>query len=406
MKSDEAQDLGKLTGTELREVTALVQGTHETISDIVHTILRATVGPSASPAQAMHETIAAGAYAAAGFGLNAAARVTGFVAGQRLRGRDADLPSIHDAPRGHQALAIALGLRGDAVSTDTPSIALPMHVRRAGRRIELTPEAVQAAYPQATPAIAVFLHGLFEAEASWQLGARERTPYAVRLAADRGLTAVKVRYNTGLRISENGHALGELLGDLVAAWPVPVERIVLIGHSMGGLVLHSALAQADPDAPWLEAVTDTVSLGSPHHGSPVARGVHHAAELLSSAQRGRGLGAYLQRRSAGVRDLAHGNVLPTDWEGHEPGDLTDRRTHPPVHPGIRHYAVIAVLGPTPTRVSRHIGDLLVPFDSARHLATDDVPSRFEEDRVAVLHGMHHLRLLNDERVSELLHDWL
>jgi len=48
----------------------------------------------------------------------------------------------------------------------------------------------------------------------------------------------------------------------------------------------------------------------------------------------------------------------------------------------------------------------VPVDSARHLAHDDVPSRFEEERVAVITGLHHLGLLNDERVHDHLLRWL
>ncbi|GAA1810448.1 hypothetical protein [Nostocoides veronense] len=40
-----------------------------------------------------------------------------------------------------------------------------------------------------------------------------------------GLTPVLVRYNSGLRISDNGAALGALLADLVAGWPVPLTRI-------------------------------------------------------------------------------------------------------------------------------------------------------------------------------------
>ena len=269
-----------------------------------------------------------------------------------------------------QALAVGLGIRGDHVHARMPSLAPTMHIRSAGRAVPLTAEGVRTAYEAPTGEVALFLHGLCETEASWRLGAERRRPYADRLAADLGLTPVLVRYNTGLRISENGQALAGLLEGLVVAWPVPVTRIVLIGHSMGGLVVHSALAQAPPQAAWLPLVSDTIGLGSPHHGSPVARSVHRAAEALATSGKGAWLGDYLRRRSVGVRDLAHGNVVPADWEGHSPDSLQDRRTHPPALAGVRHHAVIAVLGSHPRRAVEQVGDLLVPVDSARHLARD------------------------------------
>jgi pimeloyl-ACP methyl ester carboxylesterase len=46
------------------------------------------------------------------------------------------------------------------------------------------------------------------------------------------------------RIADNGNELVGLLDELVAGWPVPVTEIVLIGHSMGGLVARSAALQA------------------------------------------------------------------------------------------------------------------------------------------------------------------
>ena len=159
---------------------------------------------------------------------------------------------------------------------ETPSIAPAMHLRVGGRWVESSPQGLVTAYPDPSGEIVVLLHGLCETETSWRLGDDIREPYADRLAHDLGLTPVLVRYNSGLRISDNGAALGALLADLVAGWPVPLTRIVLIGHSMGGLVIHSALAQVGPERRWPQLVTETVSLGSPHHGSPVARGVHRA----------------------------------------------------------------------------------------------------------------------------------
>lgn len=105
------------------------------------------------------------------------------------------------------------------------------------------------------------------------------------LRRDIGSTPVYLRYDTGLRISDNGRALDRQRGDLIDAWPVPIEDLVIVGHSMGGLVARSALHQAGSGAPDARRRTrlacDTVTLGTPHQGAPLGRGVHRLASTLA-----------------------------------------------------------------------------------------------------------------------------
>ncbi len=405
MKSAEARDVALATGRTARHVTHLVRGVHEGISGAVGSVLGAVLGPPVTPILMVQKGITSGAYAATAFGLDAGARVAGTVSEWRLRAGDDARASLHDGRTAPKALAVALGLWGDTYQWRLPTLAPDLHVRRAGRRVEPTAAGVRAAYDVVTPQAVVFLHGLFETEAAWRLGAETRPPYADRLLPDAGFTPVMVRYNTGLRISDNGRALAGLLGELVDAWPVPVERIVLIGHSMGGLVLHSALHVADlpgAQADWRALVTDTITLGTPHHGSPIARGVHR----LATRKHGRWLGGFLDERSAGVRDLAHGNLVEEDWHGHDPADGRDRRTHPPAAPGVRHHAVVAVAAVAPEVLSDWLGDLVVSAHSASHGETDTVQTRYREDVIAVVRGVTHLGLLNNDEVYRHIRRWL
>ena len=143
------------------------------------------------------------------------------------------------------------GLYGDRLEAEQSVLAIPMRVRRRG---------------EPRPDVAVFLHGLGETEYAWG-----SPSYGQRLEAELGYTAVFVRFNTGRHISENGASLAALLDDLVAEWPVPVRRIALIGHSMGGLVARSACHRGGD---WTRHVSHTVSLGTPGgggHGDPKLR---------------------------------------------------------------------------------------------------------------------------------------
>ncbi|MFQ3436484.1 hypothetical protein P9453_22485, partial [Enterobacter bugandensis] len=73
-------------------------------------------------------------------------------------------------------------------------------------------------------------------------------------------------------------------------WPVPVRRISLVGHSMGGLIMRAACAVAtSADEPWLHRLTDLVTLGTPHLGADLAAGTKHGSQLLRLLEETSGL---------------------------------------------------------------------------------------------------------------------
>ncbi len=219
--------------------------------------------------------------------------------------------------------------------------------------------------------VAVFVHGLATTEWSWCLDADRllgdpAANFGTLLERDTGLVPVFVRYNTGRHVSQSGRALADALERLVADWQV--EELVLIGHSMGGLVARSATQQVG-DGTWLGVVTRLVCIGSPHHGAPLERfghalaGALHAVDLPGT----RIPAAILRARSHGIKDLRHGHVADADWRDRDldapaapvaPVDL-------PLLPGIAYafYAGSATSDPD-SAVSSVLGDLLVPVTSA------------------------------------------
>src|SRR6201995_1912755 len=95
---------------------------------------------------------------------------------------------------------------------------------RGGAGVPLV--ALAAAYPDATPRLVVFVHGLFGDDDNWRLfplrGERAgRRTYGERLRDELGYTPVTLRYNPARHISDNGRALAALLDALVAGWPEP-----------------------------------------------------------------------------------------------------------------------------------------------------------------------------------------
>ena len=235
----------------------------------------------------------------------------------------------------------------------------------------------------------VFLHGLCENEAYWNRHRdRTGTTYAEMLA-ERGWTPLMLRANTGLPLRENGAALTALLQRVVEAWPVPVTRIALVGHSLGGLVMRAAGAVAsEVEEPWSRRVTDVITLGTPHLGAPIAWGIGHGSRGLSMLKETAAFGRILDWRSRGVHDLVAG--LAEDV--------------PPL-PHARYRLVAATL----TRSERHpvghvVGDLLVRPRSA--YGRDRRRTLFPDAEVLHVGRTDHFGLLNHPDVHAAMKRWL
>lgn len=306
------------------------------------------------------------------------------------------------------------GVFGDFLARSGNGLAIEFGLRDdAGAKLAPERAALANAFPEAAGDIALFLHGLCCDERVWNLGYGRQADagsFPVRLAREHGWTALKLRYNSGRHLSENGEALAGLLDALLANWPVPVRRIALIGHSMGGLVARSAGHQGlERGARWTARVSHLICLGSPHHGAPLERAGHAATRLLDALDITRPLAVAINARSAGIKDLRHGNLRHDDWNAHDP-DLVDGDTRRPVRvlPNARHCAVAAVLGSsTDDPRSRLFGDGLVPPDSAAgHHPHRSLRVPFAAADTVLLPALHHLQLTRDERVYGLVARWL
>ncbi|MDQ7808576.1 hypothetical protein Q5425_32995 [Amycolatopsis sp. A133] len=310
--------------------------------------------------------------------------------------RDYWTGSVLESAAGHHLAGVSAGMFGARLPAAGRRSGDEMTVRAERRPIGLDHRSLAAAFPAATGRVVVFLHGLVETERSWFRGAAPAGDFGTRLAADLGTSAVYVRYNSGRHVSQNGDDLVGLLSRLVAAWPVPVTDIVLVGHSMGGLVARSALYRAqERSVAWLPRVTRLVCLGTPHNGAPLERRVAQLAGLLRKSPLAP-LARLLALRSDGIQDLAHGYVHQRQWAG-EPG--AGRPLEPAAPAGIRRLFVSATLSRTEGSTwGRLMGDLLVPPVRAGDLT--------EDADVAWLGGLNHFALLRDDVVYETLLRWL
>ena len=311
------------------------------------------------------------------------------------------------SPQRDAIVAALNGVLGDHLAATSNPLATTMAFRRDGRALVLETAALRSRMPDAGGRLLVLLHGLCMNDLQWT---REGHDHGAALARDLGYTPVYLHYNSGLHISVNALMLARQMELLVDQWPCPVERLVLLGHSMGGLVARSALHHAAQTGQrWPKRLDDLVLLGTPHHGAPLERAGHWIDIVLGATPYAAPFARLGKVRSAGITDLRHGNLVDADWVGRDRfASGADRRQPVPLPRSVRCYAAAATIGETGEDLKdRLLGDGLVPLDSALGRHPDPAHALvFAEARQWVGHGMNHLDLLKRAEVHARLRHWL
>jgi hypothetical protein len=320
----------------------------------------------------------------------------------------AQTPRTQPASPTREALVAALnGVLGDHLEASGNPLAIALQLRIDGQPLVLQAEALRLRLPQAGPAVAVLVHGLCMNDLSWARGASpgpdssggtDAAPagLAAKLAAA-GYTTLALHYNSGRSIARNGADFAQQLEALVAAWPVPLRRLVIIGHSMGGLVARSAQHQAQEQGQrWPSLLSDLACVGTPHQGAPLEQLGHAVTAVLGATPYAKPFARLARLRSAGITDLRHGRLLE------------DRTALAPLPTGVRCLALAGTLGEADGAMrQRVLGDGLVPLPSALGQHAD--PARalhFEPGHTWVGAGIGHLALITHPAVHAQLLSWL
>ena len=293
-------------------------------------------------------------------------------------------------------LAALNGVLGDYLAASGNPLAIPMSLRIAGSALALDRAALAQAFAAPARHVLVLVHGLCMNDLQWN---REGHDHGAALARDPGCASLYLHYNSGRRIAENGREFAALLDALVREWPHPIERLTIVGHSMGGLVARSACHYAAlAGHAWTERLRDLVFLGTPHFGAPMERAGARADYLLGISPYTAPFARLGKVRSAGIKDLRHGTLRDEARRADDPV---------PLPAGVRCYSIAASLQRRPSSATRIRGDGLVPVMSALGLHRDAARSLgMPESRRWVGYDMGHLDLLCRPEVHERIRGWL
>lgn len=394
------------TGNDLRGINRLTIDAITGVTDLVEAI-HATITRLPSPFAALDNQPAKGISGLVYRSVRGVTRLTGNGVDLALSRLSPMLDRI-GTPASRDAVVAALnGVLGDHLETSGNPLAIDMRLRSGGQPLALKRKALAAEFPDVSGHILVLVHGLCMNDVQWRYQGHD---HGAALARDLGCSPVYLHYNSGRHVSHNGHDFSSLLQRLVNEWPVPVERICILGHSMGGLVARSAChaaKQAGHD--WLQHLDKLVFLGTPHHGAPLER-------AGSSIDRLFGVSPYIapfarlgKIRSAGIQDLRHGNVHDGDWLDRDGDGHQDGRTPLPLPKDVRCYAVAAATQKNDDvgNASSLSGDGLVPI----HSALGDHPDRrfhlrIPRSRRWIGYGINHIQILGSDAVYRQLKTWL
>ncbi|MBK0391037.1 esterase/lipase family protein [Ramlibacter algicola] len=264
------------------------------------------------------------------------------------------------------------------------------HLHRTGN-----PLAIHTSWRAGTPKLGrllVLAHDLGLDPRAWS---QDGAGFGDELATAIGATPLSLRYNAGRRVAAVAREVSTSLERQVAGWPVKVQGLDLVGHGLGGLVLRSALQQAQRGGlAWPALVRHVVFLGTPHAGArnaqwrdlvDAAGSGTHASLLLSRAA---------NRRSEGMEDFTGGH-----WMEHEQG-VPLAVLPRPWPAGARAYAIAGSL-------QERGDDGVVTVASA--LGRDLPPGQdleLGEAQRWIAAGVGHLELVRNGAVLQQVRHWL
>ncbi len=163
---------------------------------------------------------------------------------------------------------------------------------------------------------------------------------------------------------------------------------------MGGLVAATAAEAGEPARHrWFDNLTDVVTIGSPHRGTPLEKLIQAVAWSLNLSSSSRPLAGFLNRRSQGIKDLG---VDTTDANDAPCVDAGPGRASP-----VRYHLIGGAVTSDPSHpVGAMLGDLVVRPPSSTS-GTNQEPTH-----TVLIGGVHHARLLNHPTVVHRVMGWL
>ena len=392
--------------SELQGLTHLIMDTTIGVTDLVEETHRQVVYPPFLPSTTIQNLITK----IAGFtfsNIRWSTKVIGNSVSKILKHLTPAIVNIKSSDKKEVLLSVLNGVIGDYLEEKENPLKIDMQFRYQSKAIQIDSESLKETYPKINGKILLMIHGSCMNDIQWN---HKNHNHGEILSEELNKTPIYLNYNSGKHISTNGKELNKNLQKLIENWPVPVEEVVIIAHSMGGLLTRSALYYAGQnDNKWTKHLKKVAFLGTPHHGSHVERIGNYLDLILESVPYLKPFARLGKIRSAGVTDLRYGNLVDEDWQHSGRFERKgDQRKHIQLPNKIEFFAVAATTGKESAHASAQIlGDSLVDIKSAlgQHKKTAK-NLNFKEENTWIVYENNHLELLSNPKILDKLKTWL
>ena len=410
MRRTDIEAVGDVAGEALAAGGGLVKSMHEGIAGRPFGVL----GAAAAPVRVVHDGVARAVYGGVRGALRTAAHAGAAVAAARRRGRRPRArrgPALVDRARGAQRPLRRPPRRPRQRPRPGDGLPPPRRGRRpdAGRPGRRLPRR-HLAGGRVRPRARRDRRGLAAAAPP---RARPRAPAHVRRApagrAQLHAAAPPLQHRPA-HLRATAASSPACSTTLVAGWPGGVEELVLVGHSMGGLVARSACHYGDVDGRrWTAAVRHVFCLGTPHLGADLEKGVNVLGWALGRLPGDQALGRRAQRpqrrhQGPALRLVRRGGLERAARTPTSSCATAARRSRSSPAPTTTSSARRCVEGPARVACSATCSSACRARRDAATAAAARSPSRSSNGRE--LTGLTHFDLLNHPAVYEQLRTWI
>ncbi|MFT5887067.1 MAG: pimeloyl-ACP methyl ester carboxylesterase [Arcticibacterium sp.] len=393
-------------GSDLQGLTRLITDATVGITDLVEAMHRRVVHPPLLPSTPIQHLISS----IAGFTYKNIKWSTKFIGGSLEKALELLAPRLGEIKSTDELEAIRSvlnGVVGDYLEEKKNPLEINMQFRLEGKTINVSRKGLKTAYPNINGKILLMIHGSCMNDVQWT---RKGHNHGELLAKELRKTRLYLQYNSGRHVSTNGQDLSTLLEDLIAYWPVAIESIEILAHSMGGLVSRSALYYGKQEKKiWTKHLQKVVFLGTPHHGAPLEKAGNYIDIILEAIPYAKPFARLGKIRSAGITDLRYGNLIDEDWQAHERfKPIGDQRQYIPLLRPVDFYNVAAILGKKKDTIGpRIIGDGMVGIKSALGEHKNAKKTlHFKKKNTFVIYESGHLDLLSSPEVYAIIKGFL
>ena len=308
-----------------------------------------------------------------------------------------------------QGLSILNGAIGDKLENSLLEISMGFYYQN--KKLSLNTDSLKKYQLKQDAAlsnkICILIHGLTHNETAWDFP--DKATYGAFLERDFQFSPFYLRYNTGSHISDNGKKLAYLLETLYQNYPIPIQEICIIAHSMGGLITHSACHYAqEMNYTWTEKLKNIFLLATPHSGSFLEKFANMTTHILTKVPnwQTRLVGEVINLRSAGIKDLRFGYLREEDWNTQMTENITNQAPKDIKKIiGASYYVIAGRLTKDEKHWITHLfGDILVNTHSAK--AEGHHHFHFPPENCYEFAQTNHFKIQTKMEVYEKIKGWI